>query len=162
MNQPSTAGARSPARPETEPTAGHARPDPDRELADQETLPTSRSRRRRRRAWRVSITLVGLAVLALGIVAIPYPGPGWLIVFAGLAVLATEFVWARDLLHYARGRYDTWTGWLARQPTAVRLGVLTATALIVLVALWLVGGLALAAGVLGLEQPAWLQSPLLG
>ena len=42
--------------------------------------------------------MVGLLVLGVGILAIPYPGPGWAIVFIGLAILATEFEWARKLL----------------------------------------------------------------
>jgi uncharacterized protein (TIGR02611 family) len=33
---------------------------------------------------------------------VPLPGPGWLIVFAGLAILATEYVWAQRLLNYAK------------------------------------------------------------
>lgn len=53
-----------------------------------------------------------MLVLVVGVIAIPYPGPGWLIVFAGLAILATEFDWARRVLRYARGKYDAWTAWL--------------------------------------------------
>ena len=33
-----------------------------------------------------------------GSILVPLPGPGWLIVFAGLAILATEYVWAQRLL----------------------------------------------------------------
>ena len=51
--------------------------------------------------YRIVVGVVGLAVLGVGIVAIPYPGPGWAIVFVGLAILATEFDWARRLLSYA-------------------------------------------------------------
>ncbi|WP_369794636.1 PGPGW domain-containing protein [Kutzneria sp. 744] len=40
------------------------------------------------------MAIAGFAVLALGIVLIPYPGPGWLVFFAGLAILATEFTWS--------------------------------------------------------------------
>ena len=42
-------------------------------------------------AYRIGVGIVGSLVVALGIVAIPLPGPGWLIVIAGLFVLATEF-----------------------------------------------------------------------
>ena len=48
--------------------------------------------------YRIAVAVIGLAVLAVGIVAIPYPGPGWAVVFVGLAILATEFDWARRLL----------------------------------------------------------------
>lgn len=115
-----------------------------------------------RRAWRIGVALIGAAVLVLGIIAIPYPGPGWLIVFAGLAILATEFAWARHVLTYARGKYDAWTDWLARQRLLVRILVLTATALVVLATLWLLNATWMVAGWVGLHDWTWLRSPLLG
>jgi uncharacterized protein (TIGR02611 family) len=115
-----------------------------------------------RMAWRIAVGVVGLAVLVLGIIAIPYPGPGWLIVFAGLAILASEFEWAKRVLQYARGKYDAWTDWLGRQSLLVRVLVLTATALIVLATLWLLNALWLVAGWVGLTDWTWLRSPLLG
>ena len=51
---------------------------------------------------RIAVTIVGFAVLILGIVLIPLPGPGWAIVFGGLAILATEYVWAQRLLNFAK------------------------------------------------------------
>lgn len=115
-----------------------------------------------RRAYRVGVAVVGALVLAVGVLAIPYPGPGWLIVFAGLAILASEFAWAKRVLSYARGKYDAWTGWLRRQTLIVRLAVLAATGLIVLATLWLLNALYLVAGWVGLERWTWLQSPLVG
>jgi uncharacterized protein (TIGR02611 family) len=40
----------------------------------------------------------GFTLLALGIVMIVLPGPGWLTILLGLGILAAEFVWARTLL----------------------------------------------------------------
>lgn len=40
------------------------------------------------------VFLLGFAVVAFGIVLIPLPGPGWVIVFAGFAILASEFEFA--------------------------------------------------------------------
>ena len=37
-------------------------------------------------------------LLAAGIAMIALPGPGWLTIFAALAILAGEFLWARKLL----------------------------------------------------------------
>jgi uncharacterized protein (TIGR02611 family) len=42
--------------------------------------------------------LFGFTLLALGIVMILTPGPGWLTIMLALGVLAAEFVWARRLL----------------------------------------------------------------
>jgi uncharacterized protein (TIGR02611 family) len=104
--------------------------------------------------------VLGGIVLAAGVIMIPYPGPGWLVVFAGLAILATEFHWARRVLYFARAKYDGWTAWLNRQPIIVRLGVLAATGLVVLVTLYLLNAMYLVAGLVGLEHWTWLQSPL--
>ncbi|HTR46872.1 MAG TPA: PGPGW domain-containing protein [Verrucomicrobiae bacterium] len=42
--------------------------------------------------------LFGFTLLAIGVVMIVTPGPGWLTIFLALGVLAAEFVWARRLL----------------------------------------------------------------
>jgi hypothetical protein len=55
-----------------------------------------------RNAKRIFVTIAGVLVILIGIVLIPLPGPGWAIVFAGLAILATEYVWAQRLLAYAK------------------------------------------------------------
>lgn len=74
-------------------------------------------------AWRILITLLGVAVIVVGIVLLPLPGPGWLIIFTGLGVLATEYAWARHLLHRTRGAVGSWTRWSLRQNAWVRLAI---------------------------------------
>ena len=44
---------------------------------------------------RIGVGLAGTAVVVVGLVLVPLPGPGWAIVYAGLALLGTEFHWAR-------------------------------------------------------------------
>ena len=51
---------------------------------------------------RVVIAVVGGTVLALGVVCIVLPGPAFLVIPAGLAILAIEFAWARRWLRSAR------------------------------------------------------------
>lgn len=114
---------------------------------------------RQKLAYRIGVGLLGAIVLVLGILAIPYPGPGWAIVFVGLAILATEFTWAKRVLRYARARYDAWSAWLGRQSVLVRVLVLGATGLVVLTTLWLLNALFLVATVVGLDSWTWLQSP---
>ncbi|MET4049933.1 TIGR02611 family protein [Rhodococcus sp. 1163] len=109
--------------------------------------------------YRIVVGVVGLAVLVLGIIAIPYPGPGWLIVFAGLGILASEFTWAHRLLQFARGKYDAFMDWFSRQPIATRAAGVLFTAGVVLATLWLIGGLYLVAGWVGPDWQ-WLASPL--
>jgi uncharacterized protein (TIGR02611 family) len=110
----------------------------------------------------VGVAVLGSIVLAAGIVMIPYPGPGWLVVFAGLAILATEFTWARRVLTFARGKYDAWTEWLTRQSILVRLLVLALTGAVVVVTLYLLNAFYLVAGWVGLGHWTWLQSPFFG
>lgn len=109
--------------------------------------------------YRLVVGIVGLGILAVGVVALPAPGPGWVIIFIGLGVLATEFEIARRVLIYARRKYQAWVAWLGRQSNPVRLLVSLALLLLVAVCVWLVGAFALVAGWFGLEW-SWLQSPL--
>jgi uncharacterized protein (TIGR02611 family) len=109
--------------------------------------------------YRVVVGVVGLAVLGAGIVAIPYPGPGWAIVFIGLAILATEFDWARRLLKYTRERYDQAMGWFKAQGLWVQALGFALTAAVVVGTLWLLGAVSWTAGLLGFEQ-SWLNSPI--
>lgn len=66
-----------------------------------------------RPVYRGVVAVLGVAVIVGGIVLLPLPGPGWLIIFLGLAILGTEFAWARRLLHYARQKVGEWTRWVA-------------------------------------------------
>lgn len=71
-------------------------------------------------AWRIGITVVGVAVIVVGIILLPLPGPGWLIIFAGLGLLASEYAWAARLLTRARELVNGWTQWALRQPPWAR------------------------------------------
>jgi uncharacterized protein (TIGR02611 family) len=109
--------------------------------------------------YRIVVGFVGLAVLGVGILAIPYPGPGWAIVFVGLAILATEFEWAHRLLRYTRERYDRVMDWFKRQGLWVQALGVAFTAAVVLGTLWLLGALAWAAALVGIEH-SMLKSPI--
>ena len=52
---------------------------------------------------RIIASVVGGTVLLFGIILIVLPGPAILVIPLGLAILATEFVWARHLLNKAKG-----------------------------------------------------------
>lgn len=118
-----------------------------------------RERPRSEFVYRIVVGVIGLVVLGVGIVAIPYPGPGWAIVFVGLGILATEFDWARRLLAYARERYDKVMDWFHRQHAIVQILGGVFTALIVAATLWLLGALDWTAELVGFER-AWLNSPI--
>lgn len=73
-----------------------------------------------RLTWRIGVTIVGVAIIVGGIILLPLPGPGWLIIFAGLGLLGTEYEWAKRLLRWVRGQLRRWTAWVARQPRWVQ------------------------------------------
>ncbi|WMX47941.1 TIGR02611 family protein [Streptomyces roseicoloratus] len=61
-----------------------------------------KARRTLHLSWQVGVFIVGLAVVGAGIVMLPLPGPGWLVIFAGMAIWATEFVWAQLVLRWTK------------------------------------------------------------
>ena len=118
-----------------------------------------RERRKAEFVYRIVVGVVGLVVLAVGILTIPYPGPGWAIVFVGLGILATEFDWARRLLAYAKERYDKAMDWFHQQHIAIQVLGGIFTALIVAATLWLLGAVDWTAEFAGIDWP-WLNSPI--
>ena len=52
---------------------------------------------------RFLVAIVGGTVLVLGTTMLVLPGPAFLVIPAGLAILATEFLWARRALHRCKG-----------------------------------------------------------
>ena len=109
-------------------------------------------------AKKARIGIAGGIVVLIGIIAIPYPGPGWLIVFAGLAILATEFPWAQRLLDRARGKYDAWTEWLKAQSLLVKALFVLGTTVAVVSTLWLLNGYGIMTDILNLGWD-WMRSP---
>jgi uncharacterized protein (TIGR02611 family) len=54
--------------------------------------------KRRGRVYRISFAVLGTTLILIGLVLIPLPGPGWLIVAIGVGMLALEFDRAERLL----------------------------------------------------------------
>ncbi|MFI9627764.1 TIGR02611 family protein [Streptomyces sp. NPDC052042] len=86
-------------------------------------------------SWQVGVFMVGLAVVVAGVIMLPLPGPGWLVIFGGMAIWATEFVWAQFVLHWTR-RKVTEAAQRALDPKVRRRNViLTVTGLVVVAVL---------------------------
>lgn len=95
---------------------------------------------------KIVVGIAGFFVVAIGVVLVPTPAPeGWLIVFGGIALLATEFTFAQKLLTKAKGVYASWQTWFQRQSKMVRaiLGTLSALLTVALIGLivWWAWGL---------------------
>ena len=87
-----------------------------------------------RTTWRVLIAVAGGLVVAGGIVLLPLPGPGWVIIFGGIGIWATEFTWAARLLGWAQARVADGGGWLKRQSRVVQAVTVLAVVVVVVAA----------------------------
>jgi hypothetical protein len=87
-----------------------------------------------KQARRIVVLVVGVTILIVGVIMIVAPGPAVVVIPLGLAVLATEFVWARRLLVRYKGYADSlakrvggatpwlprpWMVWIAIAATAL-------------------------------------------
>ncbi|WP_055711080.1 TIGR02611 family protein [Streptomyces torulosus] len=61
-----------------------------------------KARRMLHLSWQVAVFVIGLAVVVAGVIMLPLPGPGWVVIFGGMAIWATEFVWAQLVLRWTK------------------------------------------------------------
>ncbi|MDW4911133.1 TIGR02611 family protein [Streptomyces sp. ADMS] len=99
-------------------------------------------------SWQVGVFVVGLAVVGAGVVMLPLPGPGWLVIFGGMAIWATEFVWAQLVLRWTKRKVTEATQ-RALDPRVRRRNIILTTVGLVIVAV--LGGIYL--WKFGLEMP---------
>ena len=55
-----------------------------------------------RNGRRIAVTVIGVLVVLAGLVLLVLPGPGWVLIFVGLSILGSEYVWAQRLLRVAK------------------------------------------------------------
>jgi len=68
-----------------------------------------------KQAKRLIIAVIGFTVLLTGIAMIVLPGPAIVVIPIGLAILATEYVWARRLLDRVKSSAPSVKGWVSNQ-----------------------------------------------
>lgn len=59
-----------------------------------------------RNGKRIGATIAGSVLVVVGLAMLVLPGPGILLVIAGLAVLATEYIWAQRALNFAKQKAE--------------------------------------------------------
>jgi uncharacterized protein (TIGR02611 family) len=62
-----------------------------------------------RQVKRFIVAVVGFTVLAIGLVMIVLPGPAFIVIPIALGILATEFVWAKNLINKVKDKFSTKT-----------------------------------------------------
>ncbi|MEU9353887.1 TIGR02611 family protein [Streptomyces griseoloalbus] len=94
-----------------------------------------KARRALHLSWQVGVFIVGLAVVAAGAAMLVLPGPGWVVIFGGMAIWATEFVWAQLVLRWTK-RKVTEAAQRALDPKVRRRNIiLTSVGLVIMAAL---------------------------
>ncbi|MFE9249413.1 TIGR02611 family protein [Streptomyces sp. NPDC007088] len=89
-------------------------------------------------SWQVGVFVIGLAVVVAGALMLVLPGPGWVVIFGGMAIWATEFVWAQLVLRWTK-RKVTEAARRALDPAVRRRNIiLTVTGLVIVAAVILV------------------------
>jgi uncharacterized protein (TIGR02611 family) len=68
-----------------------------------------------RRFYRILVAVIGGAIATLGLLLVPLPGPGWLVVFLGLAILGTEFAWANRTAAFTKRQLARFWAWWQRR-----------------------------------------------
>jgi uncharacterized protein (TIGR02611 family) len=84
-------------------------------------------------SWQVGVFVVGLAVVGAGVIMLPLPGPGWLVIFGGMAIWATEFVWAQLVLRWTKRKVTEATQ-RALDPRVRRRNIILTTIGLVIIA----------------------------
>jgi len=110
---------------------------------------------------RVVLTIVGVAILAVGAVMLVAPGPGFLVLALGLFVLGLEYEWARKRLDYVRQKVADLADAAVANPLSTAGSILGGVSLVVAgvvvgvrddlpASSWWTGGSLIAGGVIAL------------
>ncbi|MGG7507778.1 TIGR02611 family protein [Plantibacter sp. YIM 135249] len=68
-----------------------------------------------RHGYRLVVGVVGGLIAVVGLILVPLPGPGWLVVFVGLALLGTEFAWAKRAAAFIKRQLVRFAAWVRRR-----------------------------------------------
>ncbi|WP_326751732.1 TIGR02611 family protein [Streptomyces hirsutus] len=90
-----------------------------------------KARRTLHLSWQVGVFVVGLAVVTAGAAMLVLPGPGWVVIFGGMAIWATEFVWAQLVLRWTK-RKVTEAAQRALDPRVRRRNIILTTVALVI------------------------------
>ena len=113
-----------------------------------------------RQTKKIIIGILGGLVVVVGLILIPYPGPGMLIVILGVSILATEFDWAKRLKVFAKRKFKEWETWVSHRNYVVRGFLILSTAIISVFTLWILNFYSFINDFFNLGAD-WLQSPLI-
>ncbi len=79
---------------------------------------------------RAVVAVLGILLLAIGVALLVLPGPGFLLIAGALALLSTQFDWAKVPLDYAKAKAQDGIEEVSRSRFRASLTVLCALALV--------------------------------
>ena len=77
--------------------------------------------------YRTLIALLGLALILFGVPLVPLVGPGWAVIFVGLYLWSTEFLWARRVTQFVKAEVKAFEQYSRALPWTAKLPLLMAT-----------------------------------
>ena len=93
-----------------------------------------RKKQRASPLWKPLYIVLGTGLFVLGLVLLPAPGPGFLVVFVGAAMVGQESLWVAGLLDSAELKLRAYLGWARRlwkrASAAARAAIVVAAALV--------------------------------
>lgn len=68
-----------------------------------------------RQTKRLITTVIGFTVLLIGLAMIVLPGPAFIVIPIALGILATEFIWAKQLIDRIKSKASNMREWAPKQ-----------------------------------------------
>lgn len=53
---------------------------------------------------QIIVLVLGIPVIIVGIILLPLPGPGWVVILTGLYIISREFAWAKKYIDYIESK----------------------------------------------------------
>lgn len=71
--------------------------------------------------YRIGVFVAGLALIVVGIPMVPLVGPGWVVIFVGLFLWSTEYMWARRVTQFVKAEVKSFEQWARHLPLAAKI-----------------------------------------
>lgn len=78
--------------------------------------------------YRVVIATLGLLLIIAGIPMVPLVGPGWAVIFVGLFLWSTEFIWARRVTQFVKAEVKAFEQYTRALPWKAKIPMLLLSA----------------------------------
>lgn len=78
--------------------------------------------------YRAVIATLGLLLIIAGIPMVPLVGPGWAVIFIGLFVWSTEFIWARRVTQFVKAEVKAFEQYTRALPWKAKIPMLLLSA----------------------------------